>query len=96
MAKANQTKSVIVTTEHRGVFYGKLKSYDEAKRVAVLDDALMVIYFGTTQGLFQLGATGPTASSKLSAKVPDIRLEKTVSIIGVSAAAEEAWNVRCR
>jgi small nuclear ribonucleoprotein (snRNP)-like protein len=91
---AKNSKSVIVTTEHRGVFYGKLKSYDEDRRAAVLDNALMIIHFGTTQGLFQLAATGPTASSRLSAIAPSVRLEKTVSIIGVSAAAEESWTRR--
>jgi small nuclear ribonucleoprotein (snRNP)-like protein len=42
MATKKKTgKAVIVTTERRGVFYGRLRSYDESTRVAVLDDAIM-------------------------------------------------------
>ena len=84
-------KTVIVTTEHRGVFQGTLDSYDEGTRVATMRDALMVIYWGTTDGLFQLAATGPTPKSKLSLRAPSLRLEKCTSVIGVSPAAEDAW-----
>ena len=92
MTKKRQ--KVIVTTEHRGVFYGGLQSYDEEARVAVLTDCCMAIYWGTTDGLFQLAATGPTTKSKLSAVAPKIRLEKCVSILNVSGDAEAAWAKR--
>lgn len=96
MATKKPLKKVIVTTEHRGVFYGSLASYDGKDRVAQLDDALMVIQFGTTRGLLQLAATGPTTSSNLSDTAPSMRLEKCVSIIDVSKEAEAAWAARTK
>jgi len=67
--KKNSTlKHVIVTTERRGVFYGALKSYNEKARVAILENAAMAIYWGTTNGLLELAATGPTSKSKISNK----------------------------
>lgn len=82
---------VIVTTERRGVFYGTLESYDEDKRVAVLSNAVMAIYWGTTKGLFELAATGPTDKSRISSPVERIRVELCECWIEVSAPAAEAW-----
>lgn len=97
MATKQKTgQAVIITTERRGVFYGRLQSYDAAKRVAVLDNAIMAIRWGTTDGLLQLAATGPTDDSKLSAVAPSIRLELCECVIGVSPAAEAAWKRAAR
>lgn len=89
-------RPVIITTERRGVFHGTLDSYDEGARVAVLKDAAMAIRFGTTSGLLQLAATGPTAQSQISATAPSIRLELCECIIDVTPAAEEAWKRSAR
>lgn len=86
-----KTRPVIITTERRGVFHGQLESYEEATRRAVLTDAVMAIYWGTTQGLFQLAATGPTDSSKISSVAPRIELELVECVIDVSEEAEAAW-----
>lgn len=88
MAKAK--RQVIVTTERRGVFYGTLDSYDEERRVAVLKDAVMAIYWGTTHGLFQLANTGPTDKSRISQKA-NVRLEVVECIVDCSKEAEAAW-----
>jgi hypothetical protein len=92
--KKSKLKPVIVTTERRGVFFGLLKSYDEKARVAILTDARMAIYWGTTDGLLQLAATGPTSKSKISARAPEIRLEVCECVIDVSPEAERAWTSR--
>lgn len=91
MSEQQNVTPVIVTTERRGVFHGNLKSYDEAKRVAELTDVCMVIKFGTTEGLFQLAATGPTSRSKLSLRAPALKIELCTAIIHVAPVAEEAW-----
>lgn len=83
---------VMVTTEHRGVFAGELRSHDKDARRVVLDGAIMAIRFGTADGVLQLADTGPTASSKLSAKAPDIELEKVTMVAGVTDAARAAWD----
>lgn len=89
--KAAGNKMVLITTERRGVFVGRLESYDDKTRVAVVTDARMAIYWGTTRGLFELAETGPTSKSKISAKVERVRLELCECIVDVSAAAEAAW-----
>lgn len=84
-------RNVIVTTEHRGVFYGEV-----ADEVSVTDpkielkNARMAIQWGTTRGLFQLAETGPTKSSKISATA-DIELVGITSILTATPAAVKAW-----
>lgn len=82
---------VIVTTERRGVFYGRLVRSDEDKRIAVLMDAYMAIYWGTTGGLFQLADSGPTEKSKISSKAYSITLHLVECIIEVTKEGIEAW-----
>ena len=84
-----KARPVIVTTEHRGVFFG----YADDTRGATIDlqNARMAIRFGTTKGLMELAETGPTASSKISARAPKIEIRKITAVIEVSAAAAEAW-----
>lgn len=89
--ETTKKRQVIVTTERRGVFYGTLESYDEDARKAVLLNARMAIYWGTTRGLLELADTGPTAKSKISAPAERIQLEVCECVIDVSAGAVEAW-----
>lgn len=84
-------KSVIVTTEHRGVFFGKIGEASPSQTEATLEEAVMVIRFGTTEGLSQLAATGPTKNTKLSAPVPKWHLRKITSIIECSSAAVDKF-----
>ena len=86
------TKYVIVTTTHRGVFFGRLERYDEDKKIAVLCDCRMAIYWGTTNGLFELANTGPTPKSKISAPAPTVTLHDCTSLIDVAADAVAAWD----
>lgn len=84
-------KPVIVTTEHRGVFYGladdNVSATDESIK---LKDCRMAIYWGTTHGLLQLAHTGPTAKSRISAPA-DVEVNKITAVIDLAPEAAEAW-----
>ena len=88
MAKQATERPVIVCTEHRGVFFGYATktSGDTIK----LRAARMAIRFGTTRGVMQLAETGPTNSSKISARA-DIEVRKVSAVFEVTAAAVSAW-----
>lgn len=92
MAKKTETnrpgRPVIVCTEHRGVFYGLAD--DTSGDTIALKGARMAIYFGTTKGVMQLAETGPTSSSKISARA-DIEVRKVTAVFEVTAAAAAAW-----
>jgi hypothetical protein len=87
-AKPTDQRPVIICTEHRGVFFGY--AGDTSGDIIHLTGARMAIYWGTTRGVMQLAETGPTASSKISAKA-DIEVRKITAVFEVSEAAHKAW-----
>ena len=81
-------RPVIVTTEHRGVFFGYAS--DTSGSAIHLKRARMAIYWGTTRGLMQLAETGPTASSKISARA-DLDVRKVTAVFEVTTEAAAKW-----
>lgn len=88
MAKKITERPVIVTTEHRGVFFGY--ATDTTGTTVILKRARMAIYFGTTRGVLELAETGPTAKSKISARA-DLDVRKITAVMEVTEAAAKAW-----
>ena len=90
MAKtaAAKERPVIVTTEHRGVFFGY--ATDTSGDRIHLKRARMAIYWGTTRGLMELCETGPTAKSRLSARA-DLEARKVTAVFDVTPEAAKAW-----
>lgn len=88
MAVRAKLRPVVVTTEFRGVFFGYAK--DTTGDRFTLHDCRMAIYWGTTRGVMQLAETGPTGSSKISAKAT-MELRKVTSVMEVTPEAEAAW-----
>lgn len=86
----NRERPVIVTTEHRGVFFGYA---DNTKGTEIeLKRARMAIAFGTTRGILELAETGPTSRSKISARA-DLDVRKVTAVFEVTEAATRAWEV---
>lgn len=81
-------RPVIVCTEYKGVFFGYAD--DTSGDVIHLKECRMAIYFGTSQGVMQLAATGPTSTTKASA-LADIEVRKITSVFEVTKLAEAAW-----
>lgn len=94
-AEATETngdgRPVIVCTEFKGVFFGYAE--DTAGDVIHLKRARMAIYWGTTKGVIELAETGPTSSSKISAKA-DIEVRKITAVFEVDPKAVKAWEAR--
>lgn len=85
---ATKERPVIVTTSHRGVFFGY--ATDTKGDVIHLKRARMAIYFGTTRGVMQLAESGPTGTSKISARA-DLELRSITAVMEVTEAAAKAW-----
>lgn len=88
MATKNAERPVIVTTEYRGVFFGY--ATDTSGDKINLRGARMAIYWGTTKGVMQLAETGPTQSSKISARA-DLEVRKITAVFEVTPQAAKAW-----
>ena len=83
---------VLITTEFRGVFAGLIPDdQDRAARSMPLKSAKMAIYWGTTKGLMELCATGPTSKSKISAPADITMLHSITGIFEISPTAWAKW-----
>ena len=87
-ARKSNARPVIVCTEHRGVFFGY--ATDTSGDNIHLTKARMAIHFGTTRGVMELAETGPTSSSKVSARA-DLEVRKVTAVFEVTPAATEKW-----
>jgi hypothetical protein len=85
-------KAVLVTTQHRGVFFGLVPDdQDMTARTMALKQARCAIYWGTTNGIAELAATGPTANSKIGALADIDALHDITAVWSVSADAAAKW-----
>lgn len=95
-AKVKAMKNpVVVTTDHRGVFFGELVSYDETAKRAVISDAQMCVYWSSdVQGVVGLAANGPSKSCRVTPAAPKMTLEGVTAIIEATEGAAKAWKER--
>lgn len=83
---------ILVTTQHRGVFAGLVEDdHDMSLKAFPLKDARMAIYWGTTKGVMELADTGPTSTSKISAKADIPMLQDVTAIFKITDEAWKKW-----
>lgn len=92
MKTNGKSKALLVTTAHRGVFFG----YGDGKppkegRVKLTNARLCVYWSADVKGFMGLAANGPTKGCRIGPPVPSITLEAVTSIAEVTKAAAEAW-----
>jgi len=85
---------VVVTTEHRGVFFGIL-SGDRSVTTVELADVQMCVYWSEdVQGVVGLAATGPTAGCKVTRPVPRMTVHAVTAVFDATEGAVAAWRSR--
>ena len=83
-------RKVLVTTVHRGVFFGTLVEEDEKK--VVLKDARNCVYWSAdVKGFLGLVASGPTVSCRIGPAALKLSLHDVTAIADCSPEAVEAW-----
>lgn len=85
---------VVVTTEHRGVFFGYLHGSREAATVELREAQMCVYWSASVRGVLGLAGTGPDAKCRVTAPVPSITLYKVTAIMDASEKAVKAWLAR--
>lgn len=87
---------VVVTTEHRGVFFGHLDQAEErTAKIITLTGAQMCVYWSAdVQGVVGLAATGPTKGCKVTRPVPKMTLQGVTAVIDATGEAVTAWQER--
>jgi hypothetical protein len=87
---APKERAVVVTTEHRGVFFGY--ATDTSGEVIELKRARLCLYWSADiKGFMGLAATGPSSSCRIGPAVESIELRKITSVLAVTDAAISKW-----
>lgn len=85
-------KAIIVTTAHRGVFFGFVADdQDLNAKTMALQDARCAIYWGTTGGVGQLAATGPTEKSRIGTPADICAIHDITAVLACTDVAVAAW-----
>jgi hypothetical protein len=84
-------RAVIVTTEHRGVFFGYVKPADIDKNVIPLKRARLCVYWSAdVKGFMGLAAGGPSDGCRIG-PAADIKLRKITAVLDVTPEAVARW-----
>jgi hypothetical protein len=95
MPTKQKLRPVVVTTEHRGVFFGFLDGQVDTEKTLAITDAQMCVYWPTsTKGILGLASTGPTKGAKVTPSVPRIVLQSVTSVMDATEEAVKAWQSR--
>ena len=90
MAKTD--KALVVTTEHRGVFFGYGNPALATDKTITINQARMCVHWSESiKGVLGLAATGPDSNCRITPSVPSISLAGVTSIMKCSEAATKAW-----
>lgn len=84
-------KAILVTTAHRGVFYGEVpEDQDMTAKVMDLKGARCAIYWATKDGVAELAVKGPNSNSRIGIAA-DVTLQDITAVWPVSEKAKEKW-----
>lgn len=81
---------VVVTTKHRGVFYGELAS-DVTPESVTLKGCRNCLRWGDAKGFLGLAAFGPGPGHRVGPAAPSIVLYDITSVIECTPDAVKAW-----
>jgi hypothetical protein len=93
--RVHMTQPVLVTTAHRGVFFGYIAPWDGATDLGptvTLHKARCCIYWPTSnRGFIGLATDGPAAGSRVGPAVPLMQLREVTSVSVCTAGAADRW-----
>lgn len=89
MAKVKSSRPVVVTTAHRGVFFGY--AAETTGDTIALGKARLCIYWSAdVKGFMGLASGGPTPGCRVG-PAADITLRNITAVLEVTAEAEAKW-----
>ena len=89
MASKTMQRAVLVTTEHRGVFFGYATKTD-GETITLSKARLCVYWSADVKGFMGLASGGPSATCKIGPPA-DITLRAITAVAEVTPAAVKAW-----
>lgn len=86
---SNKSRPVLVTTAHRGVFFGYATKTD-GETIKLSRSRLCVYWSADCKGFMGLASHGPTASCKIG-NPADIELRNITAVVECTPEAVKAW-----
>lgn len=86
-------KNVLITTQHRGVFFAQIDESKDLteKTLTDLKNCRMAIYWGTKGGVMELAKDGPNKNSTIGSIADIPVLHDITGIFSVTDNAAEKW-----
>lgn len=91
MSSKKQGKAVLITTAHRGVFFGYLVGAASKAKTKITQARNCVYWSADVKGVFGLAVTGPSATCKVGPAVPELEVLDVTSISTVTDEAQQKW-----
>lgn len=93
MTKTECGNPVVVTTAHRGVFFGYVPDgADLTATVVRLERARMCVYWSAdVGGVVGLAAKGPSKTCRVGPAAPSLVLQGVTAVMEVTTKAAAAW-----
>lgn len=89
MANENGKRAVVVTTAHRGVFFGYAEDTDGD--TIALERARLCLYWSSdVKGFMGLASSGPSSNCRIG-PAADIELRNITSVVECTPQAVERW-----
>lgn len=86
-----EARAVVVTTAHRGVFFGYASDTD-GEQIALTKARLCLYWSADVKGFMGLASSGPTKSCKVG-PAADITLRNITAVLEVTPDAVKAWEL---
>jgi hypothetical protein len=83
--------AVLVTTVHRGVFFGYATEGVKEKSITIENARNCIYWSKDVKGFLGLAANGPSSSCKIGPRVPELTLTDVTSVSKVTPEAVEKW-----
>lgn len=87
--KDEKGRPVVVTTAHRGVFFGYATDTD-GETISLKQSRLCIYWTADLRGFMGLAAMGPGSGCKIG-PAADITLRSVTSVMEVTPEAEKRW-----
>ena len=82
---------VLVTTQHRGVFFGYLDGDASKERTRLTESRNVVYWSADVKGFMGLAASGPTKGCRIGPAVPRVTLFDVTSVVECSEDAAKRF-----
>lgn len=93
MTSKSKSKAVLVTTEHRGVFFGYLVGTPSKEKVVLTSARNCVSWSNQERGFLGLAQSGPSKQCRVGPSVPELMLWDITCVAAVTPEAVERWEL---